>query len=349
MTGAEELTARRQRVLKRVVEEYVTSSLPVSSDLIARKYLPAVSSATVRNDLAGLEEAGLISHPHTSAGRIPTDLGYRYYVEHLMEPMEPAPSEQRTIRHQFHQVEFQVDRWTQLASSVLANALRQVAVVSAPLSMRSRVRRVELVRLQDMVFLLALMLSSGAVRQHLVRTDDVLAPEELTRIAARLEALLTGRGAVQVQRSLDRAVGPETPFLAAAAQLLRQADEQAFEEVYYQGLSYILGQPEFSTSERVRPLVEVIEHQRLLARLLVRALAGEGVQVVIGSEHELEQLRQTSAILARYGEGEDAVGTLAIVGPTRLPYWRAVPMLRFMANLMSVLVHDTAPPRRSWQ
>src|SRR5688572_32522807 len=116
-------------MLKHVVEEYVRTATPVSSEMIVRRYEPSVSSATVRNELAQLEDLGLISHPHTSAGRVPTDLGYRFFVEHLMESTDPTPGEQRTIRHQFHQVEPDIDRWAQLASSVLANAVCTAAVV----------------------------------------------------------------------------------------------------------------------------------------------------------------------------------------------------------------------------
>ncbi|MBI4492534.1 MAG: heat-inducible transcription repressor HrcA [Chloroflexi bacterium] len=348
MEGVPELTNRRQRILKRVIEEYVVHSTPVASELIARKYESEVSSATVRNDLAALEELGFIWQPHTSAGRVPSDTGYRYYVERLMEEHDPPLAEQRTIRHQFHQVEYEVDRWTHLAASVLANALRTAAVVSAPLSTRAKVRRVELVQLQEMLVLLALLLHSGGVRQQLVRTDDVLAEADLPRIALRLNQLLDGRTAAQVQRQLGKACGPEAQFVAAAAHLLQQADEQALEAVYYQGLSYVLGQPEFALSEKLRPVVEVFEHQHLLGKLLAQALAGAGVQVIIGAEHELEQLRETAVILTRYGEGEDTIGVLAVVGPTRLPYWRAVPMLRFMGEVMDVLVRDARPGGRVW-
>lgn len=340
MAGVQELSARRERILKHVVEEYVLSSAPVSSELVKRKYEREVSPATVRNDLSLLEEVGLIAHPHTSAGRTPTDQGYRYYVEHLMEERIPPPSEQRTIRHQFHQVEYEIDQWTHLATSVLAKALHTMAVVSAPLSVRPKVRRIELVPMHEMLILLALMLSSGAVKQQLVRTDDVLTAEDIGRIAERLNQALAGRTAGHARRSLAGNNGPEAPFLAAAAHLLQQADEQAFEEIYYQGLSYILSQPEFTHSEKLRPLVEVLEQQRLLGRVLAHALAAEGVQVIIGSEHELEQLRETTVILSRYGEGEDAVGVLAAVGPTRLPYWRAVPMVRFLGDVMDALVTD---------
>src|SRR3954462_15482948 len=151
-------------MLKHVVEEYVRSATPVSSEVIVRRYEPTVSSATVRNELNQLEELGLIYHPHTSAGRIPTDVGYRFFVEHLMDRDSPPAGEQRMIRHQFHQVEPDVDRWAHLASSVLANAVQSAAFVTPLTSSLAKVRRVALVWVQDSVALVTVFARRGGRR-----------------------------------------------------------------------------------------------------------------------------------------------------------------------------------------
>src|SRR5215217_1498912 len=164
-----ELSGRRQSILKHIVEEYVGSAQPVGSEMIARRQQPPVSSATVRNEMAVLEGIGYIAQPHTSAGRIPTDSGYRYYVERLMPGMLPTPGEVRRIRHQFHQVESQVGQWAHLASSVLADTIHAAAVVALPVSPKARVRRIELLGLHDRAVLVALILRSGSVRQHVER------------------------------------------------------------------------------------------------------------------------------------------------------------------------------------
>ena len=250
-----ELSPRRKRLLKYVVEEYVTTAVPVSSETIVRRYEPTVSTATIRHELAQLEELGLISHPHTSAGRVPTDSGYRFFVEHLMESADPSPGEQRTIRHQFHQIEPDVDRWAHLASSVLANAVRATAVVTPPTS--------------------------------------------------------------------------------AAA---RAPSSAAFEGVYYEGLGHLLSQPEFTFSHKAVPFVQVLERAHILGQLLSQALGESRVVVIIGTEHPLEEMRETSAVLTGYGLQERVQGVLGVLGPTRMPYWRAVPMVRFMAGVMDLLV-----------
>ncbi len=327
-------------MLKYVVEEYVRSATPVSSETIVRRYEPNVSSATVRNEFAQLEDIGLISHPHTSAGRVPTDPGYRFFVEHLMERAGPSPAEQRTIQHQFHQVEPDVDRWAHLASSVLANAVRAAAVVTPLTSARARVRRVALLAVQDNVALLTVLLGSGGVRQQVLHLNQAVDRDELDRVGNQLTALLDDATAERVAAAADGLTDVAQQVALAVARILEQADRQAFEEVYYEGLGHVLSQPEFTYSQKAVPLVQVLERGQVLGRLLSEALHESGVQVVIGAEHPLEELRETSAVLARYGAGDDAHGVLCVVGPTRMPYWRAVAMVRFIADLMNILVAD---------
>jgi len=247
-----QLNPRRQNILKHIVEEYVVTAQPVGSEAVARRYLPTLSSATIRNEMAVLEGVGFIAQPHTSAGRVPTDSGYRYYVEQLMAGSEPTLGERRRIRHQFHQLRPEVGQWAHLASSVLADTVHAAAVV-----------------------------------------------------------------------------------------MLQQGDRQTFEQIYYEGLSHILRQPEFARSERLRPIVEVLERSRELSAFLADAMEDRDVQVIIGTEHRLEPLRSTATVLTRYGAGEQVRGVLGVVGPTRLPYWRAVPMVRFMAGVMDVLVESS--------
>lgn len=338
---AVQLSERRRGILKQIVEEYVVTAQPVGSEAVARQQRPPVSPATVRNEMAVLEGVGYIAQPHTSAGRVPTDSGYRYYVESLMPGLAPLPNEERRIRHQFHQVSSEVDQWAQLASSVLAESVHAAAVVTLPVSPKARLRRVELVGLQAQVVLVAAILQSGSVRQHVQRLTDTIERDELSSVTNRLNSLLEGMTARQVTRQSERQEGFPALFCGVVARMLEQADRQAFEQIYYEGLSHILSQPEFARSEKLRPLVDVLEHSQVLGSFLADAIAGSGVQVIIGSEHQLESLRSTATVLTRYGAGDEVRGVLGVVGPTRLPYWRAVPMVRFMASLMDVLVETS--------
>jgi heat-inducible transcriptional repressor len=332
-----ELTPRRERILRHVVQEYVALAQPVPSDLIARKYESDLSPATVRNELAALEEAGLIAQPHTSAGRVPTDHGYRYFVELLMqEQRELAPAERRTLRQQFNQMAALGTDSTHLAPSLLARTLRSAAVATRSVSGHARVRRIELVPLEDDLVLVTLLMQSGVVRQVVHRSDSVLERTELARLSNELSEKLADKTPGQARRALKLVTDSARPFGTAAIRLLQQAQEQSFAAVTLEGLAQLLSQPEFAQSEKLRPIIEVLEQQPLLARFLAESLASPGVQVIIGAENRLEQMREAALVLTRYGTEEDAWGVLGVLGPTRLPYWRAVPMVRFMAELMNV-------------
>ena len=311
---------------------------PVPSDLIARKYEAELSPATVRNEMAALEEAGLIMQPHTSAGRVPTDRGYRYFVELLMhEERDLAPGERRTLRQQFNQLAAAGASSTHLGPALLARALRSAAVATQPATIHARLRRIELVPLGEDQVLVTLVMQSGGVRQVVQRTPTSFERDDLARLSNELSEKLADRTAGQVRRAMKTLSETSREFASAAARMLQHAQEQAFAAVSLDGLAQLLSQPEFAQSQKLRPILEVLEQQPLLARFLAESLATPGVQVIIGAENRLEGMREASLVLTRYGSEEDAWGVLGVLGPTRLPYWRAVPMVRFMAELMAVV------------
>jgi heat-inducible transcriptional repressor len=294
----------------------------------------------VRNEMAALEEAGLIAQPHTSAGRVPTDRGYRHFVESLMliDGGALTPAERRAIRQQFtHLSANGSSDSAHLASGLLARTLHSAAVATPPSASRTRLRRLELVPLEDDLVLVTLLLQSGGVRQVVHHTDVALERDDLTRLSNELSDQLADKTAGQVRRSLGKLSEPARVFARVAVRLLQQAQDQSFAAVYLEGLAQLLSQPEFAQSEKLRPILEVLEQQPLLARFLAESLATPGVQVIIGAENRLEQMREASMVLMRYGTPDELSGVLGIVGPTRLPYWRAVPMVRFVAELMDVV------------
>jgi heat-inducible transcriptional repressor len=337
-TKLPELTPRRERILRHLVQEYVALAQPVPSDLIARKYEGELSPATVRNEMAALEEAGLIAQPHTSAGRVPTDQGYRHFVELLMqEDRDLSVSERRAVRQQFNHLAAAGAESTHLASSLLARSLHSAAVATRPASSNARVRRLELVPLEDDLVLVTLLLQSGTVRQVVQHIDQPFERDELTRLSNELSDKLADKTAAQVRRTLKSLSTSGRLFAQSAVKLLQQAQDQAFAAVTLEGLAQLLGQPEFAQSQKLRPILEVLEQQPLLARFLAESLASPGVQVIIGTENRLEQMHDASLVLTRYGSDEDVWGVLGVLGPTRLPYWRAVPMVRFVAELMDMV------------
>jgi heat-inducible transcriptional repressor len=338
----EQLTDRRQQVLKNLVEAYVESAQPVSSEAIARSTPTNVSSATVRNELAALEALGLVMHPHTSAGRIPTELGYRYFVEHLMEHAAPPPVEQRTIRDQFHQIQLAADRWAVLAASILASTVRSASIVTLPLAPRARVRSLELLSVQDDLGLLVLIVQSGIVRQQLIHLSRPVSRHDLNQLSNRLSHECEGCTAEELLQRAVVADTEEAAALTAAAQLMSDAEQHMYDSLYFEGISHVLDQPEFARSQALRPFVELLERTPVLGTYLVQSSAPDSVRIIIGNEHALDRMQHTSTVLTRYGVRGGPYGVIAVVGPTRMAYWRAVSMVRFMASVMDVLTDEPA-------
>src|SRR5919109_1960750 len=183
---AAEMTDRRRLILKLVIQEYIDNPEPVGSEMLVRKYGLNVSSATVRNELAVLEDLGYLTHWHTSAGRVPTDAGYRYFVENLMDRTPLSPTEQRTIRHQFYQVRSELDQWIQLAGAVLARTDQNASVVTPPRSYQSRFKHLEMIAIHDTTVLLVLVLHDGTIRQQTFSLEAARSQDELSRSAGRI-------------------------------------------------------------------------------------------------------------------------------------------------------------------
>ena len=344
MQQPQDLSPRRGRILKHVIEEYVVTAQPVSSDTLVRKYVPAISSATVRNEMAALEDFGYLYHPHTSAGRVPSDLGYRYYVEWLMGDARLSEMEERTISHQFHQVELSVSEWLTLAASVLSSRIQNPVMIAPPAGQVSRVRQIDLVKIGTGVSLLVVILMAGSVRQQVVRTVEDQTADELAQLARDWNEVLAGKSADEILALAPTSPAPELLF--GVARLLEEADRH-HDPVHVEGLSYLAAQPEFGTGERLQPVVEAIERDGVLTSLMEPLLRSEGVYIAIGQEQPLERLRECAAVLATYGRPDELLGVVAVLGPTRLPYWRAVPMVNYIAVMLDRLLEETFLSQRS--
>ncbi len=332
-----ELTPRQQAILRLVVHSYVATAQPVSSKSLIGKGMLNVSSATVRNEMAALEEMGYLTHPHTSAGRVPTDKGYRYFVEHLLGDVELPNDEQNTIRHQFHQAKLEMSQWMQLASAVLARATRAAALVTAPRIETPRVRQLTLISTQAHLVLLVLVFQGGTVRQRMLMLREPMEQMALNQAAARLNTLYAGADAHTIETHPVELTDFESEVVDLMLELMRD-DAPAQSEVYRDGLTEVLQEPEFVNQEGARALVNALEQPEFLNSAL-GARVGT-VQVVIGGEGRWRELSACSAVLARYGVEGFASGTLGVLGPTRMPYGRAISAVRYVADLMSDLVSD---------
>ncbi len=335
------LTDRRKDILKLIVEDYVDGAMPVSSDAIARQMTVPVSSATVRNEMAALEDEGYIMQPHTSAGRVPSDKGYRYFVEFLMPEQALSPEEQRMIDHQFYQVQLDTDQWVRLAAAVLARAAMNAAVITAPKLSDIKLKHVQLVQVQPQLTLMVMVFDRGLLRQRFISHDDMeLTQDELNRIGNRINAELGGRNLRGIKRKLDQFEGFEREAVDQLAAEMREVETPTPEQIVRDGLLNIMAQPEFAQTERVRQFMNIFESGRLLEGVLAEALTSDGVRVIIGSENKSDDMRQCSMVLSRYGRDGEAEGVLGIVGPTRMPYSRVISTVRYTAGILEDLVHQ---------
>ena len=335
-----DLTDRRQAVLGLVVRQYIATATPVGSRTIVEQYGLGISSATIRNEMAYLEEQGYLTHPHTSAGRVPTEKGYRYFVERLMGEAELPLAEQRTIRHQFHQARLDLEQWMRLAAAVLARTAHSTSLVAAPTVAQCRFKHLELIAAHGSQALLVLVLMEGMVKQQVLTLAHPVAQEALHQIANRLNDLFTSLSADQIVASSYQLAPLEEQISNLVIEMMEEAEARSSGEIYRDGLMNIFRQPEFSEIENVRPIIRILEEQSLLEAILAEVLSSSGVQVIIGGEGRWDELSECSVVLAPYGEAGRAMGALGVLGPMRMRYGRAISTVRYVSDLLSVLIYD---------
>lgn len=339
-----ELTERQKRLLLLIIRDYIESAQPVGSKRLAEHYHINLSSATIRNEMAALTEMGYLRQPHTSAGRVPTEEGYRYFVSQMMNQAELPESVQATIAHQFHQSRPDVDQWMTLAASILAHQSQGVSVVTAPHTDKAKYKHVELISTQGRQVLMVLVLMGGEVSQQILTLAEPVSQERLSQTATRLNKLLVGLAVDGMTALPARSDALDQDILNLIIQDFRRAGDRVSGEIYTDGLTNVLGEPEFAESEEARRALRLFGERSTLQDLIARTAVNNnvgGLQVFIGGEGGWEELRQCSMVIARYGVPGLAMGTLGVLGPMRMSYARTIPTVRYVAGLLSDLVNDT--------
>jgi heat-inducible transcriptional repressor len=339
-----ELTERQKTLLLLIVRDYIESVQPVGSKRLAEHYRINLSSATIRNEMAALTEMGYLRQPHTSAGRVPTEEGYRYFVSQMMNQAELPESVKRTISHQFHQSRPDVDQWMTLAASILAHQSQGVSVVTAPHAEQARYKHVELISTQGRQVLMVLVMVGGEVSQQILTLAEPVSQERLSQTASRLNSLLAGLAVDAISSLPARPDALDQDILTLIAQDMRRTADRVSGEIYTDGFTNVLGEPEFAESDEARRTLRLFEERSTLQDLMARASTNSnvgGLQVLIGGEGGWEELRQCSMVIARYGVPGLVTGTLGVLGPMRMSYARTIPTVRYVAGLLSDLVNDT--------
>lgn len=342
-----EMNERKKGILKAVINEFILTAEPIGSRTISKKYDLNVSSATIRNEMADLEELGYLQQPHTSAGRIPSDKGYRFYVDSLINIEKIPESFEEMIRQKYLARKKEVQDIVQVTSRMLSHLTRYTALVASPSSPEYYFQHLQLVPLEGKKVAVIVVISSGLVQHQTVTLQNRPSREELEHISRlindRLQGLELGKINNDVFRELEKELRDRTIFRELYRSLLQFFSEEGMNQewgkIHLDGATNILEQPEFSDLEKVKVFLKLFEQEDMLKELLNK-IPAEGLQVVIGKEVPLEEIRDCSLVVADYSFQDKTVGKMAILGPTRMNYPKVMATVNFMAEVLSKVLRE---------
>ncbi len=340
MNTEEDLSERRAAVLRAVVSHYVRTGEPVGSKTLVDGYRLGVSPATVRNEMVALEEAGYLFHPHTSAGRVPTDTGYRYFVDAWADEAKLPPKESHRVEEFFIDPALAVEDALRATASLLSGLTRQAAVVFAPAPEKSLVRHMEIVSLSKGRGMVIVVLDTGRVENRLISLPEGVDDAMLLRLAEALDRSAAGLPIDQTAARIDSVVkdlNEDLRELALEVKTCIERMDDPGERVFLEGTVNMLERDSFSDLETVRQVVGALEQRRLLLEVMADAIAGSDVSVRIGAENQAVEMRYCSIIAAPYGQNEP-MGSLGIVGPTRMDYRRTIAAVHEVAAHLGQLL-----------
>ncbi len=335
------LTERKKKILKAVVSNYIQTADPVGSRTIARTCRIGLSSATIRNEMADLEEMGYLSQPHTSAGRIPSQKGYRYYVDNLMSPDELDETDATAISRSLNADKMrEIEQIIINAARVLSSITNHTSLIMGPQYKRSTFRQMRILPLDEKRGLVVLITDTGFIKNKVIELNQSLSPSELQQVVSYLNQKLYGLTIDQVTTSLINELKRD---LFRRMELLEQAfillEESLKEEqqvrVFLGGTTNILNQPEFKDVDKIRRMLTLFEQESLLFKILERNLGKEGVVVQIGTENMVEEIKECTLITATYKINNRTLGTVGVLGPTRMDYARIIGVVRCLVDKLS--------------
>ena len=339
----DELTSREKTVLRYVVRDFIETATPVGSRYISKRHEAelGLSSASVRNVLSDLEERGFIDHPHTSAGRVPTDLGYRKYLDSLMELERVSLKDQQTIRTNLETAE-DTERVLREVSRVLGRISRQLCIIVPPSMTSGKFEKLELVPLPGNRLMIVISIASGLVRTIMMEVASEIPREKLNDLSRSLNERLSGLLLSEIRETFveriktiqDDDTGLIRLFIESVDKLFKPQSSQT---VHIGGTGDILAQPEFVNAEDFRSVIELVNNEEMIIHILEKqTTSGHGVNITIGKENPEERLHPYSVITSPYN-AHDAQGSIGVIGPRRMPYYRIIPLLDYVARTVSEL------------
>ena len=335
------LDSRKVRILQAIVNDYVKTTRPVGSERLIEIYHLGCKSATVRNEMAELSELGYLAQPHTSAGRIPTDRGYRYYVDELLDPPSAlSPAEVRRASNGVQQAERETEEILLQTCRILSGLTACASLATDPSTGSAQIQRIYLTNASPRHVLLVLLLTTGHVEHRLVEMEAAPEDNELIRLANFINSIVAGYDLEEVARASVTETPPELAFFSGAinrifSALAQRAGALLERRIFVEGTHQFLRQPEFQDVQRLEGLLNALEQRSALYRVLSRALSGEEVTAIIGVENAYKPMQECSVVATAYRIGSRAAGYLAVVGPTRMDYDRAAAAVNLMAKNLS--------------
>ena len=335
------LDARKQRVLKAIIRDYVESAEPVGSRTLARKYDLGVSPATIRNEMADLEMLGYLEQLHTSSGRIPSSKGYRFYVDGLIPPEPVSDEEKRLINRWYEKRVKRIEEVFQETARIISQVTHNVSLVLAPQLTQAQFRCLQFLPLDDRRVITVLMTDAGFIENKIMRMPDGATFEDFQRMAAVINKNLAGHTLATIEHHSLAEIKDEIqdePLYEAALSIIHRALESSKEErLYLGGTTEMLEQPEFHDVEKVKEILLMLEEEQLMKDIL-HAHLGEGLSVTIGHENQYSGIQDCSIITATYHLDGELLGTIAVLGPTRMEYGKSMALLNYMnSNLTEII------------
>ncbi|MSP17205.1 MAG: heat-inducible transcription repressor HrcA [Myxococcales bacterium] len=337
-----ELNHRARKILTAIVQEYIATGSAVGSRTVTRRYGIDLSAATVRNVMADLEEQGLLKQPHTSSGRVPTHDGLRVFVDSLLKVRAFGPRERDELRAHYNLPQSDLDEALQRTSRALSELSRQAAIVITPVAERQRLEHVEFVRLREGELLAILVVEGGQVENKLVRVDPMPDAAELERVHNYLNLLIVGRTLEEVRHFIGEELAKErTRYDLLAERTLRLGQLALMIDrepgVIVSGSAHLLDDEagDSLSKEALRAVLSALEQRERVVELLDRTLGADGIRVWLGSATPFAEIADLSVVAASYGPEDRPVGTIAVIGPTRMNYSRVIPLVDFTAELLS--------------
>lgn len=337
-----DLTERSKQILEAIIEDYISTAEPVGSRAITRRHGIGLSPATVRNVMSDLEELGFLASPHTSAGRIPTEKAYRFYVDSLIGLRKMNHVEEDDIRKYYSLAGKDVGQILKETSRVLSSLSHYMGIVLAPRFTAHTLRHIEFVKLGGHRLLAIIVSESGQVQNRIIEPELEISADDLVRMTNYLNHLLGGLTIAQVkQRVMEEMQNDKTRYdqlLSQALLLSQQTITDDTAEVFLEGQANILDQPEFSSTSRMKEIFRAFDEKNQLMNLLDRCIQAPGVQIYIGTESHLDHMEGLSLVTASYVTGKNTLGVLGVIGPTRMGYAQVVPIVDYTARIVSRLL-----------